>query len=80
MPLQHKSFVKTVSNATQTGIEEAIKRLDEEVNHFLKDHHWSQQRDSFQTIVCVNEVVLITRTVVYTTEQLAFGPQDKPPV
>jgi len=80
MPLMQKSFTEIVSSQTQEGLKNAIATIDNAVNTFLQEIHWSQARDSFQSLTVVNETVVITRTVVYTTEQLAFNPTGKPPV
>lgn len=85
MPLIHKSFVKVctfgILDDTQREnlIIKAFEKIDEEVREFLKSQHWSQSRDSFQTVTAHDNLLVVCRTLVYTSEQLAFTPQDRPP-
>lgn len=80
MPILQKTFVKVVPNTSIELIENAFKEIDQNINNFLTSQHWSQSRDCFQTVVGINDSVVITRTLVYTTEQLAFAPTARPPV
>lgn len=80
MPLVQKTFTKVISNSSMEEIENAFASIDQEVNEFFKNEHWSQARDCFQSLTTVNDALIITRTLVYTTEQLAFAPGGKPPV
>lgn len=80
MPIKHKTFTKVVTSSSQDEIVNANAAIDQEVNDFLKEQHWSQSRDSFQTMTVVQETVVVTRTLIYTTEQLVHTPQDRPPL
>lgn len=82
MPIEHKTFTKIVTKNSQEALSNAFAEIDHEVAEYLKPQHWSQSRDSFQTVTPVEDSVLISRTIVYTTEQLAFAPgsNQRPPV
>lgn len=78
MPIKHKTFTKVASNATIETIENVLSEIDQQINEFLQSQHWSQSRDSFQTIIPIGDALIITRTLVYTEEQLATNPGGPP--
>lgn len=78
MPIKHKTITKIAAAGTMEAIENAFAEIDQQVNEFLSSQHWSQSRDSFQTITPVKDSVVITRTLVYTDEQLATTPSGPP--
>jgi hypothetical protein len=86
MPIVYKTFTKLIEKPTlglkveQEPITLAIEALDKETNDFYQKLHWSQARDSMQAFSNLpNGDILVSRTVVYTTEQLATGI-NRPPV
>ena len=81
MPIVYKTFTKIIAKPTQQEpIAAAVEALDAETNEFYQKLHWSQARDSMQSFSNLpNGDVLVARTVVYTTEQLATGI-NRPPV
>lgn len=81
MPIVYKTFTKVIENPIcPEPITAAVEALDQETNEFYQKLHWSQARDSMQAFSNLpNGNVLVTRTVVYTTEQLATGV-NRPPV
>lgn len=86
MPIVYKTFTKIIEKLPldrkieQEPITLAIEALDQETNEFYQKLHWSQARDTMQAFSNLpNGDVLVTRTVVYTTEQLATGV-NRPPV
>jgi hypothetical protein len=88
MPIEHQTFVKIVKSTDEKefteAFTEALASIDKQVNAFLAKQHFSQARDAFQTILpinaeCLSLGLMISRTIVYTTEQVSFVP-SRPPV
>ena len=79
MPIEHQTFTKIVDSGDPKQFAEAMDSIDKQVNAFLAKQHWSQARDAFQTIIPLTSSIMISRTIVYTTEQMSFAP-SRPPV
>lgn len=81
MSLHQKTFV---AKSSIHDIEQAFATLDNAFDSFTATQHWSQARDSFQSITVVDDQIIVARTFVYTDEAVATSlpsqRTSRPPV